>query len=113
MHEGHIMTRLRLAVLLLVGAFLPALPLSAQQVEAAPAGGPRLERTAAAMRTPVADRAEATMQARTNSMGKPVALIVVGGAAIILGAVVGDEVGTLLSIGGAIALLYGLYLYLR
>ena len=107
------MTRLRLAVLLLVGAFLPAFPLSAQQVEPAAQGGPRLERTAAAMRAPAAERADAALQARTNSMGKPIALIVVGGAAIILGAVIGDDIGTIFSIGGAIALLYGLYLYLR
>jgi hypothetical protein len=107
------MTRWRLAVLLLVGAVLPTFSLAAQQVQPAAPRGPRIESTAAAMRMPVSVRADAAMQARTKSMGKPVALIVVGGAAIVVGAVIGDDIGTLFSIGGAIALLYGLYLYLR
>jgi hypothetical protein len=106
------MTRLRLAVLLLVGAFMPA-TLSGQQ-DSAGQRGPRIERSAAAMRVaPAATHAEVAMQARGNNVGKPVALMVVGGAAIILGSVVGDDVGTLFAIGGAVALLYGLYLYLR
>jgi hypothetical protein len=107
------MTRIRLAVLLVAGALLPAFPLSAQQSDTATHRGPRLERTAAAMRVPMADRATVAFPAPANNVGKPVALMVVGGAAIILGSVVGDDVGTIFSIGGAIALLYGLYLYLR
>jgi len=108
-------TRLGLALLLIAGALLPASSLHAQA--AAPASqshaGPRLEQTAAGIRPASADAAEARMQARTNSQGKPIALIVVGGAAVVLGALIGDDIGTLLSIGGAVALLYGLYLYLR
>jgi hypothetical protein len=107
------MTRLRLAVLLLVGAALPIFSLPAQQLQPAAHGGPRIEQAAAAMRIPATDGAELLMQARTKNVGKPVALMVVGGAAIILGSVVGDDIGTIFSIAGAVALLYGLYLYLR
>ncbi len=106
------MIRLRLSILLLAGAFLPATSLSAQQVEPRAEGGPRIEASVAGLRTLAVDRADAMAQARTNSVGKPVALMVVGGAAIILGSVVGADFSTMLSIGGAIALLYGLYLYL-
>ena len=41
-----------------------------------------------------------------------VALMVVGGAALIVGAVIGDDAGTLVMLGGAAVGLYGLYLFL-
>lgn len=109
------MNRMRFLLLLLTAALLPATPLRAQQASptSAATAGPRLERTVAGMRVVDMDAPARAMQARTNSMGKPVALMVVGGAAIILGSVIGDDIGTIFSIGGAIALLYGLYLYLR
>lgn len=74
--------------------------------------GPRLETTVAGMTAAPADAAPMQVR-RTNSMGRPIALMVVGGAAVILGAVIGSDVGTLISVGGAVAFLYGLYLYLR
>jgi hypothetical protein len=79
-----------------------------------PAAGPRLDVTATAVRkvTQGADSA-ASMQRRRQSAGKPVALMIVGGAAIVLGAVIGDAPGTLFMIGGAVALLVGLYQYLQ
>jgi hypothetical protein len=39
--------------------------------------------------------------------------MVVGGAAVVLGALIGDDVGTVFMIGGAVALLIGLYQYLQ
>jgi hypothetical protein len=107
------MTRLRLALYLLVGACMPAFSLAAQQPTPPMQGGPRLESVSAAMRNSVVERTDLRAQARSNSVGRPVALMVVGGAAIILGSVIGSDIGTLFAIGGAIALLYGLYLYLR
>ena len=104
--------RLRFALLLL-GSFLPTFSLAAQQAAPPAAAGPRVEHTAAALRNAATDSDAALSQARTNSVGKPVALMVVGGAAIILGTLIGHDIGLLFSIGGAIALLYGLYLYLR
>ncbi|HYC50846.1 MAG TPA: hypothetical protein VEB19_07050 [Gemmatimonadaceae bacterium] len=82
--------------------------------QAAPAAGPTLDAAVAAFRVPSAatDSATSLLQQR-QSMGRPVALMVVGGAAILVGAVIGDAPGTLFMIGGAIALLYGLYQYLQ
>jgi hypothetical protein len=108
---------LALAVIALVGA--PALG-DAQQVTAtgsapvAPAAGPRREVTATAARqlTKTTDNSATQRRARQGT-GKPVALMIVGGAAIVLGAVIGDAAGTLFMIGGAVALLVGLYQYLQ
>jgi len=111
------LARLRIVPLVLaalVGA--PALG-HAQQASPAPAAsaaGPRLELTATAVRqvTQSADSASVVLAQKKN-VGKPVALMLVGGAAIILGIVVGGDVGTLFEIGGAIAVLVGLYQYLQ
>ena len=48
-----------------------------------------------------------------NSQGQPKALMIVGGAAFIAGALIGDTAGTAIMIGGAGVGLYGLYLYLQ
>lgn len=41
-----------------------------------------------------------------------VAMMIVGGAALLVGAVIGDDAGTLVMVGGAGIGLYGLYLFL-
>jgi hypothetical protein len=41
------------------------------------------------------------------------ALMIVGGAAFLLGAVIGDDAGGVLMVGGAVVGLVGLYQYLR
>lgn len=106
-------TRIRFILLLVLSIVAPMAAAPAQQAaQPQPAAGPRLELTAAAMQQPATERS-ALAQARTNSQGRPIALMVVGGAALVLGIVIGSDVGTLLSIGGAVAFLYGLYLYLR
>lgn len=104
--------RLRLILLLAVTLLVPALPAHAQ--ERVTPGGPRLDQAAAAFRRqvePAADSASA-MQAR-RATGRPMALMIVGGAALVLGMVIGSDIGTLFSVAGAVAFLYGLYLYLR
>ena len=45
--------------------------------------------------------------------GQPIALMAVGGAAIILGALMDNNASGLLIVGGSVIGLYGLYLYLR
>lgn len=45
--------------------------------------------------------------------GQPIALMAVGGAAIILGAIMDNDAGPILMVGGSVLGLYGLYLYLR
>lgn len=96
-----------------------AAPAGAQQPSTrnAPAlAGPRVELSATAVRAPVAaadgDAARAAA-ARRQNVGGPVALMIVGGAAIVLGAVIGGTAGTLFMVGGAVAALLGLYQYLQ
>ncbi len=45
--------------------------------------------------------------------GQPIALMAVGGAAIVLGALMDNDARGLLMVGGTVIGLYGLYLYLR
>lgn len=106
-------TRLRFVLLFALSIVTPMAAAPAQQAaQRPPAAGPRLELTTAAMQQPATER-PALAQARTKSMGRPIALMVMGGAALVLGIVIGNDVGTLFSIAGAVAFLYGLYLYLR
>lgn len=106
-------TRLRLLILVLAAMVNPSYG-AAQQASApaAPAAGPRLDAVVTGFRTPEHRVNAVNLQQRQN-VGRPVALMVVGGAAIVLGAVIGNDVGVLFMIGGAIALLIGLYRYLQ
>jgi hypothetical protein len=112
LHEEYMSNPFRLVIV----ALLLHAPLGAgraqQPAAPQPAGGPRLELTAAAMSQP-ADSATLVQARRTNNRGQPMALMLVGGAALVLGLVIGGDVGTLFSVGGAVAFLYGLYLHLR
>ena len=47
-----------------------------------------------------------------SSNRNAVALMAVGGAALVVGAVIGEDAGTLVMLGGAVIGLYGLYLFL-
>jgi hypothetical protein len=51
------------------------------------------------------------LQNRTSNRNA-VALMIVGGAALVIGAVIGDDAGTLVMLGGAAVGLYGLYMFL-
>ena len=106
--------RIRFIVLVFVGILFPAVARAQQPNNTATAAGPRVEVLSTGIST-ADSRAESALllQQRRQSMGKPVALMIVGGAAIVLGAVIGDDVGTLFMIGGAVALLIGLYQYLK
>jgi hypothetical protein len=46
-------------------------------------------------------------------MGEPIAMMVVGGAALLAGLIVGGDAGTVIAVAGVIVGLYGLYQYLR
>lgn len=114
--------RLSLVIVAVAAMLLgPRVATAQQQGHASAAAGPRLERTATAMQRPVVtdtilalDSASVApaLQRRTSG-GRPVALMIVGGAAFVLGAVIDDPVGTLFMVGGAVAFLYGLYQYLN
>jgi hypothetical protein len=97
-------------------AQVAATPASRMQHQAAPAG-PTLDRAAVGAR-PLAqqpaslDEAEAAMQSRLG-LGRARALMIVGFGAVIVGLLIGDDVGTLIAVAGAAVGLYGLYHYLK
>jgi len=53
------------------------------------------------------------MMQRRKGYGQPIALMVVGGAALLTGLIIGDDAGTVIAVGGAVVGLYGLYQYLQ
>lgn len=124
------MARVRLALLALT---LLAAPAGAQAVSGAPslalqpnapaavapaataqpAAGPSLSALPAA-----AHRAEASgplrmMPAQRANLGQAKALMIVGAAAFVAGAIIGDTPGTIIMVGGAAVGLVGLYEYLQ
>jgi len=107
--------RVRLLVLALISVMVPSFGHAQQtaQSRSAPLAGPRIETTATAFRVAALGSDSAGVNMQRQNAGKPVALMVVGGAAILIGAVIGDDAGVIFMIGGAVALLYGLYQYLR
>jgi hypothetical protein len=79
-----------------------------------PASGPTTEAASVAVR-PVETR-ELQLNAAAaprKGYGQPVALMVVGGAAVLTGLIIGNDVGTVIAVGGAVMGLYGLYEYLQ
>jgi hypothetical protein len=104
--------RLRLVVLVLITLFIPSTG-SAQQANApATPTGPTIDAVVTGFRAPVANADSAAVPLQTRRERQSIALMIVGGAAVVLGAVIGDDVGTIFMIGGAVALLIGLYKYL-
>ena len=79
---------------------MSAAPLQAQQA----VGVRRLADAPLPLKHPAPFRAD-TRQNR--------ALMIVGGAGMLTGAVVGGDPGTLISVGGAVVFLWGLYQYLK
>ena len=81
----------------------------------APVAGPTLDGATVGIKhndvqattTPV----NATPAARRGD--QPTALMIVGGAAFLAGAIIGGDAGTIIMVGGAAVGLYGLYLYLQ
>ena len=72
--------------------------------------GPTMDAASVAVRhAPATDAAPA----RRGGYGQPVALMVVGGAAVLVGLIIGGGAGTAIAIGGAVAGLVGLYQYLQ
>ena len=86
-------------------------PTTPSSDSASASAGPRLAPTG--VRRQFEFAGTAALAAPRQSMGKPLAMMIVGGAAIVLGALIGDGVGTLLELGGTISLLIGLYEYVK
>jgi len=80
------------------------------------AAGPTLQSLPVGVRartTPVDSIELAAFQRRGGGLGQPEALMIVGGAAILVGAIIGDDAGAFFMVGGAVIGLYGLYKYLQ
>jgi len=76
--------------------------------------GPTVTANTAGIRAPAEAR---VLNARTADphmgAGQNVALMVVGGAAIIIGAIIGETAGLLIAVAGAAIGLYGLYHFIQ
>jgi hypothetical protein len=111
-----------------VAAILAGLPagMRAQSFNASPvanAGGPRAETARAGAPRAEAPRLPMVTQEQ-NASSEPVyqqaggqrkgtTLMIVGFAALLVGAIIGDDAGTIVMLGGAGIGLYGLYLFLQ
>ena len=89
---------------------------SADVAAPAPArtAGPTLDAARAGVSHQTSQELRTTAAApRRAGYGQPVALMVVGGAALLTGLIIGGSAGTVIAVGGALVGLYGLYEYLQ
>ena len=101
----------RLYAVAALAALCLAGPAGAQSLARAPQPSV-LDRPSEAVRR--ADRAaRAPLPAATRSVGEAKALMAVGAASIVVGALIGGDGGAVLMFGGALVGLYGLWNYLR
>lgn len=95
----------------IVFAQAPAAPASQNQTKAA--AGPTISASVAGIqRVQTATATPAAADARLGA-GRNVALMVVGGAALIIGAIIGGTAGVLIAVTGAAVGLYGLYHFVQ
>ena len=96
-------------------ALAPRMPKADVAAPAPRAAGPTTDAAAVAVRQPVSKetRAANAMMQRRKGYGQPIALMVVGGAALLTGLIIGDDAGTVIAVSGAVIGLYGLYQYLQ
>ncbi|MEP6999278.1 MAG: hypothetical protein ABI969_02285 [bacterium] len=91
----------------------PSSPTPAVADAPAAAAGPTVTAaTVAVRRAPVESNAPAA-PAAGQGHDKGTALMIVGGAAVLTGIVIGNGAGYAISVAGAVAGLYGLYIYLQ
>ena len=112
---------------LAAAALLVAVPTArAQSAVASPASvaarpaGPSVSSLSAGARPVAAEGLDASAVEREASALKRRArfsrsetLMIIGGATFLAGAIIGDDAGTIVMVGGAAVGLYGLYLYLQ
>ncbi len=103
-----------LALSLLIAVAIPT-SVRAQSAPASPevakATGPRVLAVTWGEQAP-APVIAAAQQSRPNA-GKDIAMMVAGGAALVVGAIVGGDAGTVIMIGGGAIGIIGLYNYLK
>jgi hypothetical protein len=74
--------------------------------------GPTNDALAVGVRVTVPTTSVAAPRANAG-LGQSEALMIVGGASILVGAIIGGDAGTVFMVGGAVVGLYGLYKYLQ
>lgn len=80
---------------------------------ALPSVGPRLDASVAGVRLHVADAPRLPAPVVASRTGRGQAMAIVGGAAFLGGLIIGDDVGTVIAVGGLGVGLYGLWLWLK
>ncbi len=115
------MVKLRLAIAALVALSFASARVQAQATEIAPApqmasveqapSGPSMQSAQLSPRFS-SDASVSANSMRRPSRGSGVGLMILGGAALITGAIIGGTPGTIIAVGGAGVGLYGLYVYL-
>ena len=89
----------------------PAAAVTAPAVDV-PAG-PRIESSSVAFQPAATPESDVQRSAASQNLGQARAMMIVGGAAVVVGLVIGKDVGTLIAVSGAVVGLYGLYQYLK
>ena len=100
--------------LIVVALFTPALATSAvaQSLGERPAqGGPTLEAASVAFRPAATSFTPAPVRYAAR-LDQSEQFMIIGGAIFLAGAIIGDDAGTVIMVGGAALGIYGLYLYL-
>ncbi len=87
-------------------------PAAAPAYASTPAGPTVSSSSVGIRRAPAANAAAPAAEARLGA-GRNVALMVVGGAALVIGAVIGGTAGILIAVTGAAVGLYGLYNFIQ
>lgn len=102
------------------GAASPALVANAQapaaanaQTQTRAAAGPTVSSNVAGVKQAAVAPAKAAAAEQRLGAGRNVAMMVVGGAALIIGAIIGGTAGVLIAVGGAVIGLYGLYNFVQ
>jgi outer membrane receptor protein involved in Fe transport len=103
-----------LAATVLLAAVAAAPTARAQATETQPSSGPTILAASAAVRPDL--RMDASIPQALDvrqQLRRSETLMIVGGAILLAGAIIGDDAGTIIMIGGAGIGIYGLYLYLQ
>ncbi|HEY2853087.1 MAG TPA: hypothetical protein VGJ18_09595 [Gemmatimonadaceae bacterium] len=90
----------------------PVAPVTLPDVER-PRVGPTADALAVGVRPVIVASPTAPSARGSAGLGQSEAMMIVGGAAILVGAIVGGNAGDVFMIGGAVVGLYGLYKYLQ
>ena len=97
-------------VALLACALAAPVAARAQGLQQVPAG-PTMAAASSAFRTPAAPYTPSPVHYAAR-LTRDQQFMIIGGAIFLVGAIIGDDAGTVIMIGGAGLGLYGLYLYL-